>query len=62
MRSRCADWTYATNHINDGEYLEFGVGGALTYNMDTDPASFPQGVMDCGGVSRAILCCDICEE
>jgi hypothetical protein len=59
-RSRCADWTYATNHENDGEFLTFGAGGAVTFTLDTDAASFPAGEMDCGGVNRAILCCNTC--
>lgn len=62
IRSRCEDWTYATNHINDGEYVQIGAGGATTFVLDEDPASFPAGVMDCGNVLRAIPCCNTCED
>jgi hypothetical protein len=67
---RCVDWTYGTNHISDGEFVEFGAGGVVTYNLDNDTTYAPGdgdpnphvqvGVLECGGVNRAILCCNEC--
>ena len=63
---RCVDWTYSTNHISDGEFVTFNAG-APTYTIDNDtnydpmaPAPNPHvqmGLLECGGVNRAILCC-----
>jgi hypothetical protein len=59
----CNDWTYATNHIGDGEYITFDVAGVPTYHFDNDTTydpAFPRvipGDLDCGGVTRSILCC-----
>ena len=58
--SRCADWTYPTNHINDGEYATAGAGGALTYTLDMAPLEFDPVGLQCNGESRAIPCCNIC--
>jgi hypothetical protein len=61
---RCADWTYSTNHLSDGEHMEIGAGGAATYFLDNDTfydgidASHAQpGALECGTESRSILCC-----
>ena len=62
---RCVDWTYSTNHISDGEFVTFGAGGTVTYSFDDDtnydamaPGVHTQmGLLECGGVNRAILCC-----
>lgn len=64
--SRCVDWTYGTNHISDGEYLEIGPAGAVTYHLDADPFydgidtthTIP-GALECGGAIRAIPCCHV---
>lgn len=73
----CDDWRYGTNHIADGEFVEFG-GGTMIARLDGDTASddtynglgYPSncganpcvshavsGKLECGGVTRAILCC-----
>lgn len=63
---RCVDWTYQTNHISDGEFVTFN-GGVPTYTLDNDTNYNPAidqdnphvqaGLLECGGVNRAILCC-----
>ncbi|MBL4683496.1 MAG: hypothetical protein JKY37_02815 [Nannocystaceae bacterium] len=63
---RCLDWTYATNHISDGEYVTFN-GGVPAFTLDNDtnfneaaPAPNPHvqvGLLECGGTIRAIPCC-----
>ena len=62
-RSRCDDWRYATNDINDGEFATVAAG-ALMFSLDADPMpngpSDPLG-LDCGNVMRAIPCCNVCE-
>jgi hypothetical protein len=71
---RCNDWTYATNHISDGEYVSFAAG-VPTYHFDTNTVfdiDNPQlekdgnGVklLPCGGLAnpRAIACCYPCEQ
>jgi hypothetical protein len=62
---RCVDWTYTTNHISDGEYLEMGAGGVPTYFLDgdtfydgVDTTHTQPGMLECGTQSRAILCCN----
>ncbi len=64
-RSRCDDWRYGTNDVNDGEYATVA-GGALTFTLDADP--LPNGPApgdvagtDCGNVTRAIPCCNVCD-
>jgi hypothetical protein len=60
---RCNDWTYATNHISDGEFVTFQEVGIPMYTLDND--TFYDGTdtthvvpeMQCGGMERAILCC-----
>ncbi|MCR9162363.1 MAG: hypothetical protein ACE37F_31550 [Nannocystaceae bacterium] len=62
-RSRCDDWRYGTNDVNDGEYATV-TAGALDFTLDADPnpngGSDPLG-LDCGGITRAIPCCNVCE-
>ena len=62
-RSRCDDWRYGTNDINDGEYATVGPGG-LTFTLDADPnpngGSDASG-LDCGGLTRSIPCCNVCD-
>ncbi len=61
----CDDWNYATNHIGDGEYVTFDTAGHPTYHLDNDTIFDPAaggihtipGDLQCGGVTRAILCC-----
>ncbi|MEX1364996.1 MAG: hypothetical protein AB1Z98_17845 [Nannocystaceae bacterium] len=62
---RCVDWTYQTNHISDGEFVEFGAGGLPTYNLDNDTfydgvdtTHTQPGLLECGTAMRAILCCN----
>jgi hypothetical protein len=69
---RCNDWTYATNHAEDGEWVEFQAPGVPSYHFDNDttpgdivngsPASVTAGINECGGVpgGRAIFCCYPC--
>lgn len=66
---RCNDWTYATNHISDGEFVTFDLDMATmktkpAYHLDND--TFYDGVdtthtitgdLQCGGTTRNILCC-----
>ncbi len=64
-RSRCDDWRYGTNDVNDGEFATVA-SGALTFTLDADP--LPNGPApgdaagtDCGNVTRAIPCCNVCD-
>jgi cysteine-rich repeat protein len=65
---RCNDWQYLTNHISDGEYVQAGMNGALTYFLDPDTfydgvsTAHVQGTLQCGGTTRAIPCCYTCED
>lgn len=61
---RCNNWTYATNHISDGEYIDFATAGTPTYYLDNDtvfdaanPGLHTLPTLQCGGVMRSILCC-----
>ena len=63
LGGRCVDWTYTTNHLADGEYLEFTAGG-LVYHIDDD--TFYDGTatehaqtdqLQCGNQARSVLCC-----
>lgn len=61
---RCNDWTYATNHISEGEYCVVNAGGTLTCFIDPDtifdatmPGVHTMPGMDCGGAVRDIPCC-----
>ncbi|MCH9687012.1 MAG: hypothetical protein K0V04_36590 [Deltaproteobacteria bacterium] len=66
---RCQDWVYETNHIADGEHVDFAAGGAATYNLDADTffdgvdtTHTQPGVLECGSMSRSIMCCNpVCE-
>lgn len=60
----CNDWTYATNHIGDGEYMTFETAGVPTFHLDNDtlydafdPSHAIPGDLQCGGEIRSILCC-----
>jgi hypothetical protein len=62
---RCVDWTYTTNHISDGEYLEMAAGGVATYFLDNDTfydgvdtTHAQAGALQCGTQMRSILCCN----
>lgn len=62
---RCVDWTYQTNHISDGEYVDFPGGGAVNYFFDNDTfydgvdtTHTQPGLLECGTQMRAILCCN----
>lgn len=62
---RCNDWQYPTNHASDGEYLVMNAAGTADFFFDNDctfdvnnPAPYVQpAALQCGGESRAILCC-----
>lgn len=63
LGGRCVDWTYSTNHLSDGEYVEFTPGGPA-YHIDDDTfydgASTEHAQVDllqCGNQMRAVLCC-----
>jgi hypothetical protein len=64
--ANCQDWTFSGNHLADGEYVSFDVAGVPTYHFDPDPTFDPAqpgvfvtpGDVDCGGVMRALLCCN----
>jgi len=59
----CNGWTYGGNATADGEYLLFVADGEFQYLIDDDTsydgvstdATRPD--LECGGVSRSILCC-----
>lgn len=64
---RCNDWLYATNHISDGEFVtltkpaasvvaEFSLDNDTIYD-GVDTSHQQPGLLECGGVTRAILCC-----
>jgi hypothetical protein len=62
---RCVDWTYQTNHISDGEYVDIGAAGVGTYFLDNDTfydgvdtTHTQPGMLECGTQMRAILCCN----
>ncbi|MFO0685124.1 MAG: hypothetical protein U0234_23900 [Sandaracinus sp.] len=62
---RCNDWSYATNHISDGEYITFDTAGVPTYHLDNDtifdpnnPGVHTSADLPCGGATRSILCCN----
>jgi hypothetical protein len=63
--ARCDDWTYATDHLNDGEWVEFKAQGTPTYHLDLDPNTIQANPKDspCGhnDLDRAILCCNPCQ-
>lgn len=61
---RCVDWTFSGNHLADGEYITFDALGMPTYHFDpdtffdgTDTSHATPGDLECGGATRAILCC-----
>lgn len=61
---RCNDWIYTTNHISDGEFVNFAQTGIPTYNLDNETkfdgmttAYAQTGKLQCNGETRAILCC-----
>jgi hypothetical protein len=60
----CNNWTFTGNHIADGEYMVFGAAGA-EYFLDADTyfdgipgPSVQPAALDCGGVQRAVFCCN----
>jgi hypothetical protein len=59
---RCNDWKYPGNAYADGEYVTFMNGP--TYHLDNDTvfdgvsaAHSIVGDLECGGVTRSVLCC-----
>ncbi len=60
--SRCIDWTYAGEYLNDGEFVAFESGGnAPTFHLDDDPCAIQPSPKDipCGhdALLRSVLCC-----
>ena len=63
LGGRCVDWTYSTNHLSDGEFVEFTAAGPV-FHLDNDTAydgetsvHTQQDLPQCGNQTRAILCC-----
>jgi hypothetical protein len=60
--SRCDDWNYETDHVNDGEFVSFENGlNTPTYHLDDDPnatQASPKAI-PCGNAAgtRYVLCC-----
>jgi len=60
--ARCSDWNYATDHINDGEFVSFENGGNTpNYHFDDNPNQvqpLPKTI-PCGHnqLLRDVLCC-----
>jgi len=65
--SRCADWNYSTDHLNDGEFVSFENGlNKPTFNLDNNPCAIQAALADggtkyipCGHntMPRDVLCC-----
>jgi hypothetical protein len=60
--SNCANWAYSTDHLNDGEYVDFSSGqNTPTFHLDDNPCSIQALPKDipCGhnGLPRSVLCC-----
>lgn len=57
--ARCDDYRYNTNHLNDGEYVEFKQGQMVPYfDMDTSkPQPISGKTLPCNGAQRQLLCC-----
>ena len=56
---------FVGNHLADGEYITFDAAGVPTYHFDNDTfydsvatEHVTPGDLDCGGQTRAILCCN----
>jgi large exoprotein involved in heme utilization and adhesion len=62
--ARCDDWTYGSNHLNQGEFATIN-GGQPTFDLapgDQLGVGFaPSGASarKCGTVVRSILCCNV---
>lgn len=64
--ANCSSWTFTGNHLADGEYVTFEVAGDPIFHLDPDPVFDPgspnvhttPGDLECGGVTRALLCCN----
>lgn len=61
--ARCADWAYATNHINQGEFATITNGQpafdlAPANQLTVGAAPSGDSARKCGGVLRSILCCN----
>ena len=60
--SRCNDWNYSTDHLNDGEYVDFSTGTSTpTFHFDDNPSAIQATPKDipCGHntMNRDVLCC-----
>jgi hypothetical protein len=60
--SRCNDWSYMTDHLNDGEYVDFASGTSTpTFHLDDNPSAIQAATKDipCGhnATLRDVLCC-----
>jgi hypothetical protein len=63
--ANCQDWTFLGNHTADGEHITFDVAGVPTYHFDEDTywdgiatEHTVAGDLQCGGETRALLCCN----
>ncbi len=63
LGGRCVDWTYATNHLSDGEYVEFTPAGPQyvidgdTFYDGTSTEHVQTDLLQCGNQTRSLLCC-----
>ncbi len=62
LASRCANWTYQTDHLNDGEFVSFQNGvNSPQFHLDDNPGAIQATPKDipCGHnlMPRAVLCC-----
>jgi hypothetical protein len=62
--SRCANWSYSTDHLNDGEWVDFSTGvNTPTFHIDNNPCAIqmpnPGKDSPCGHntMPRSVLCC-----
>jgi hypothetical protein len=60
--SNCVSWAYSTDHLNDGEYVDFSTGANTpTFHLDDNPCQIQALPKDipCGHnvTQRSVLCC-----
>jgi hypothetical protein len=62
LGSDCNEWNYSTDHLNDGEFVDFSTGTATpTFHFDDNPNAIQATPKDipCGhnAMLRDVLCC-----
>jgi hypothetical protein len=58
--SRCADWTYSTDHLNDGEYVSFENGGNKPmFHLDDNPCVIQTAAADPAAAAKGLTAKDI---